>query len=73
MDLTKEEKLFNFTQKGLQEASSVIIVSKNQEVKDTDFTNIVQILDEKGTAEVACTMNKFVEIFDNKGLAGFIM
>ncbi len=73
MDLTKEEKLFEFTDKGLQEASSVIIVSKNQAVQDAEFNNIIQIIDEKGTEEVACTMNKFVEIFDNKGLAGFIM
>lgn len=73
MDFTKEEQLFEFTDKGLQEASSVIMVSKNKAVQDAEFNNIIQIIDEKGVEEVSCTMNKFVEIFDNSGLAGFIM
>lgn len=73
MDLAKEEKLFEFTDNGLQEASSVIMVSKNKAVQDTDFNNIIQIIDEQGAEEVSCTMNKFVEIFDTNGLAGFIM
>jgi len=73
MDFTKEEQLFEFTDKGLQEVSSVIMVSKNKAVQDAEFNNIIQIIDEKGTEEVACTVDKFVEIFDNSGLAGFIM
>lgn len=73
MDFTKEEQLFEFTDKGLQEVSSVIMVSKNKAVQDAELNNIIQIIDEKGTEEVSCTVDKFVEIFDNSGLAGFIM
>ena len=72
MDFTKEEQLFEFTDKGLQEVGSVIMVSKNKAVQDAEFNNIVQIIDEKGE-EVSCTMNKFVEIFDTSGLSGFII
>lgn len=72
MDFTKEEQLFEFTDKGLQEVGSVIMVSKNKAVQDAEFNNIVQIIDEKGE-EVSCTMDKFVEIFDTSGLSGFII
>lgn len=72
MDFSKEEQLFEFTDKGLQEVGSVIMVSKNKAVQDTEFNNIVQIIDEKGE-EVSCTMDKFVEIFDTSGLSGFII
>lgn len=72
MDFSKEEQLFEFTDKGLQEVGSVIMVSKNKAVQDAEFNNIVQIIDEKGE-EVSCTMNKFVEIFDTSGLSGFII
>lgn len=73
MDLTKEEKLFEFTDKGLKEVNSVIMVSKNKAVQDAEIKNIVQILDETGSQDISCTMDKFVEIFDKDGLAGFIM
>ena len=72
MDFSKEEQLFEFTDKGLQEVGSVIMVSKNKAVQDAEFNNIVQIIDEKGE-EVSCTMDKFVEIFDTSGLSGFII
>lgn len=73
MDFTKEEQLFEFTPKGLQEVNSVIMVSKNKAVQDAEFNNIIQIIDEKSAEEVSCTMDKFVEIFDTNGLSGFIM
>lgn len=73
MDLKKEEKLFEFTDKGLQEVNSLIMVSKNKAVQDAEFKNVIQIIDENGSDDISCTMNKFVEIFDNNGLAGFIM
>lgn len=50
----------------------VMIVSKANGVKNTDFNNVIQILDETGN-EVVCTYDKFVEIFDKEGLPGFIM
>jgi len=73
MDLTKEEQLFDFTDKGLREVSSVIMVSKNKAVQDAELKNVVQILDETGSEDISCTMDKFVEIFDTDGLAGFII
>ena len=73
MAAKKEEQLFEFTPKGLQEVSSIIMVSKNKAVQEADIKNVIQILDENGTDDISCTMDKFVEIFDQNGLAGFIM
>ncbi len=55
-----------------REENSYMILSKAPEVKDVDIQNIIQIVDESGE-EVSCTYDKFVEIFDKEGLAGFIM
>ena len=73
MAVKKEEQLFEFTPKGLQEVNSIIMVSKNKAVQEADIKNVIQILDENGTNDMSCTMNKFVEIYDKKGLSGFIM
>ena len=73
MAVKKEEQLFEFTPKGLQEVNSIIMVSKNEAVQEADIKNVIQILDENGTDDISCTMDKFVEIFDKNGLAGFIM
>lgn len=73
MAVKKEEQLFEFTPKGLQQVNSIIMVSKNKAVQEADIKNVIQILDENGTDDISCTMNKFVEIFDKNGLAGFIM
>ncbi len=73
MAVKKEEQLFEFTPKGLQEVNSIIMVSKNKAVQEADIKNVIQILDENGTDDISCTMDKFVEIFDKNGLAGFIM
>ena len=51
---------------------SIMIVSKDEHVKDSDFEGVIEILDETGDG-VHCTFDKFVEIFDQEGLAGFIM
>lgn len=68
-----------FTQNGIIEqenASSdygqVTFISKAAGVKEESFANVVQIIDESGN-EVNCTIDKFIEIFDNHGLEGFIM
>ena len=73
MAVKKEEQLFEFTPEGLQEVNSIIMVSKNKAVQEADIKNVIQILDENGTDDISCTMDKFVEIFDKNGLAGFIM
>lgn len=73
MAVKKEEQLFEFTPKGLQQVNSIIMVSKNKAVQEADIKNVIQILDENGTDDISCTMDKFVEIFDKNGLAGFIM
>ena len=57
----------------MQEVNSIIMVSKNKAVQEADIKNVIQILDENGTDDISCTMDKFVEIFDKNGLAGFIM
>lgn len=55
-----------------RDENSYMILSKAPDVEDLDIQNIIQIVDESGE-EVACTYDKFVEIFDTEGLAGFIM
>ena len=72
MAVKKEEQLFEFTPKGLQEVNSIIMVSKNKAVQEADIKNVIQILDENGTDDISCTMDKFVEIFFYFVLARFI-
>ena len=48
-----------------------MILSKNDHVKDSEFKSVIQIVDETGK-RMYCTQEKFVEIFDKKGLSGFI-
>ena len=59
-----EEELYDIT--------SCMIVSKNKDIDDSEFNKVVQIIDESGQ-EVTCTFDKFVEIFDQEGLSGFII
>ena len=49
MAVKKEEQLFEFTPKGLQEVNSIIMVSKNKAVQEADIKNVIQILEENGT------------------------
>ncbi|MBQ8460649.1 hypothetical protein IJ541_11205 [bacterium] len=67
-----ESTLYEHKDNELRDFNSYYIVSKDEEVKDSDFENVIQIIDESGQ-EVTCTYDKFVEIFDQEGLAGFIM
>lgn len=68
----EETMLFELKENELKEANSYMILSKNEAVKDAELENIIQIVDESGTG-VNCTYDKFVEIFDEEGLAGFII
>lgn len=68
-----------FTQNGIIEQKNtlsdygeVTFISKAAGVEEEAFANVVQIIDESGN-EVNCTIDKFIEIFDNHGLEGFIM
>ena len=73
MDFKFEEtSLFEHKNNELNDTNSYLILSKNSDVSKPDFENVIQIIDESG-AEVNCTYDKFVEIFDKEGLAGFIM
>lgn len=67
-----ESTLWEHKENRDREENTYMILSKAPEVKDIDIQNIIQIVDESGE-EVSCTYDKFVEIFDNEGLAGFIM
>lgn len=67
-----ETRLFEHKDNELNDSNSYLILSKSEAVPETDFENIIQIIDESGM-EVNCTYDKFVEIFDKEGLAGFIM
>ena len=67
-----ETRLFEHKDNELKDSNSYLILSKSEAVPGTDFENVIQIIDESGM-EVNCTYDKFVEIFDKEGLAGFIM
>jgi hypothetical protein len=67
-----ETELFEDKNNEFKDSNSYMILSKNENVKDNDFNNIIQIIDETGL-EVSCTYDKFVEIFDEEGLSGFIL
>ena len=67
-----ETRLFEHKDNELNDSNSYLILSKSEAVPETDFENVIQIIDESGM-EVNCTYDKFVEILDKEGLAGFIM
>lgn len=67
-----ETALFEHKDNNLNEINSYLILSRNQAVQEAEMENVIQIIDESGM-EVNCTYDKFVEIFDQEGLSGFIM
>ncbi len=67
-----ETKMMEHRDNSLNDINSYLILSKNEAVKDSDLQNVIQIIDESGM-EVNCTYDKFVEIFDQEGLSGFII
>lgn len=68
----EETALFEHKNNELNDTNSYLILSKNEAVTNADLEKVIQIVDESGQ-EVNCTYDKFVEIFDQEGLAGFIM
>lgn len=69
MENIADMNLFEIKDNELVECTPIKIVSKEKDILDSD---IIKIIDESGH-EVNCTYNKFVEIFDKEGLAGFIL
>jgi len=65
----RQNGLFNEEQ---TECGEVMFLSKADDVERKVFDNVIQIIDETGN-EVNCTIDKFIEIFDNRGLEGFIL
>ena len=58
------------TEKTTEETNSYKLVSTEDAVNS--FNNFIEIVDENGN-EVTFTPEKFLEIFDNNGLEGFIL
>ncbi len=63
--------LFEHKDNAFNDINSYMILSKTESADET-LENVIKIIDESGM-EVNCTYDKFVEIFDQEGLAGFIM
>lgn len=57
-------------ERSTEDVNSYKIVDAEKIVND--FNNFIEIIDENGT-NVTLTNDKFVEIFDNEGLSGFIL
>lgn len=68
----KETTLLEHKNNEESDTNSYMIISKAPTVKESDMQNIIEIIDESGH-EVSCTYDKFVEIFDEQGLSGFIL
>ncbi len=67
-----ETRLLEHKDNPVNDINSYLILSKADTVEDAEMENVIQIIDESGK-EVNCTYDKFVEIFDQEGLAGFIL
>ena len=50
----------------------IAAISKAEDCKDKDCDNVIQIRDESGD-EVNITEEKFIEMFDQRGLGSFIL
>ena len=50
----------------------IAAVSTAEDCQDEHFDQVIRILDEQGD-EVNVTQEKFIEIFDQNGLSGFIL
>ncbi len=68
----EETELLEHKDNAFSDVNSYIILSKNDAVQDVEMQNVIRIIDESGM-EVNCTYDKFVEIFDEEGLSGFII
>ncbi|MBR1425208.1 hypothetical protein IJ579_06565 [bacterium] len=65
-----DSEMLQSTQNSKSGSNTYLIISKNPPQKDS--TEVIKFVDENGN-EMDFTMEKFIEIFDNQGLSGFIM
>ena len=68
----QETTLVENENNNLMDHNSYYIISRDEKVSEEDFEDVIKIIDESGQ-EVNCTYDKFVEIFDEEGLSGFIV
>ncbi len=68
----EETTLWEHKDNAMNDVNSYMILAKAPEVKDSQIQKVIEIIDESGE-QVSCTYDKFVEIFDKQGLAGFII
>ena len=68
----EDTTLIEHEKNAFNEINSYLILSTNEAVKRAEMENVIQIIDETGI-EVNYTSDKFVEIFDQEGLTGFII
>lgn len=68
----EETTLWEHKDNASNDVNSYMILAKAPEVKDSQIQKVIEIIDESGE-QVSCTYDKFVEIFDKQGLAGFII
>lgn len=68
----EDTTLIEHENNAFNDTNSYLILSTNDAVKKKEMENVIQIIDESGL-EVSCTYDKFVEIFDQEGLIGFIL
>jgi len=71
-DFEQEFTMLEHKDNEFMETNSYKVVSKASGVKEKDLLDVIQIVDESGS-EVTCTYDKFIEIFDEQGLSGFIL
>lgn len=57
---------------GISDSNPYVFVSSDSSVDSNALKNVIQIIDESG-AGVSYTYDKFIEVFDKKGLSGFVL
>ena len=68
----EDTQLIAHERNAFNETNTFMILSTNEAVKRSDMENVIQVIDETGI-EINYTSDKFVEIFDQEGLTGFII
>lgn len=72
MDLIFENNRLLNQDETLSDIGKMMVLSKAADITERDFDNFVRVIDESGH-EISCTADKFIEIFDEYGLEGFIL
>ncbi len=72
MDLIFENNRLLNHDETLSDIGKMMVLSKASDIAERDFDNVISIIDEAGQS-ISCTHDKFIEIFDEYGLEGFIL